>query len=783
MEFFEKFKKSFKESNKFSTDEEKQKKLITLIGGIVLIIFVSAYVSGSFVNTVMSLLGEEKGVFYSAFFTPVGLIGTILLTTITCILIILVTNRKRLNNSVIVTDERGVSYMKNGSSGTSVWMDEEEARKAYNIGNVSDTDTTIYGQLTTDGNKVVSYKYPEFGGTGDQNLLLIGSPGTGKSYAYVRTEIIQSIVRGDSIVCTDPSGELQGTIALFAKNHGYKVQILNLLDPNYSDFWNCLNEVIDPETERLDSGRLNTFVDIYLKNCDGADDPFWFGASVNVLKATIGLTSWIREKNILDNFKTLYKKVSISLPKEKVDEYVDNEMVDMVSFVEVKAKILSAADESGFDLSEVQRLIDEIEYLAPKFTMREVFINLMDFKKKIEDTSSSAPINHPGKIAYTTYSMSTDQVKQSALVGTQLKMQLLSNEKLANVLSYDGIDLNEFNREKTIIFVIMSDKSNEMKPILSLFFSSFFKDVQETWDKYQQIADAEGTKNTCLKTTVMLDEFFSIGVIGGDPSSFGVTMSNSRKRQLHINIIVQGITQLEALYGPEVASTIKTCCGTNLFLGCNDEDTANYVANFMCGEATVLNERHGESQSIFGEFNSRFNDVQFSSSKRTLLTVEEAKSWNNKVLVSKRGYHPIRLIPFPWTDHPLAKEIEKSNIYERMQRVDKKVKEMNKQEREYKAKHNIDIEIKKLKTIKELSKPKISKNKNYEQLNIFGQENNQNESTQAEKSDNKKSDKKAENKDKKAKNKPRTTSNQSRTRTSHNKVKTQDMGSGDESII
>lgn len=677
--------------------KEQQKLMLKNLMILLSFLLIAAVLSGTVCKTfVEALTNLRAGLFYYAFQTSWGLIITLLTFFTECILYFLLITRKRLNNEVIVTDERGVSYMKNASSGSAIWMDETETKRAFNVTEAKDTVTTIYGQLSHDGKQVVSYKYPTYGGTGDQNLLMIGSPGTGKSYAYVRTEIIQSILRGDSIICTDPSGELQGSMAKFAEDKGYTVQVLNLLEPAYSDFWNCLSEVIDPETERLDATRLNTFVSIYMANCEapGAKpDPFWNGAQSNVFKAAIGITSWEREADILSKFRDLYKKVAISDPER--ENTADNVIVKMVSFKRCKGLILDAADKSGFDLDEVQEIIDAIERQAPVFNMEKVFNNLMNFNSKAAELVGSMPINHPGYLAYTTYNQSTEQVKQSTLMGMQLKMQLFSDDKITSVLSYDGINLAEMNRKKTAIFVIMSDKSTELKPIASLFFSFFFKDVQDTWDKYQQIADGNGTENPCLKTTVMLDEFFSIGVIGGDPQSFGVTMSNSRKRQLHINIIVQNITQLDALYGPEISSVIKTCCGTNLFLGCNDEDTAKYVSEFMCGEATVLNERHGESQSIFGEFGSRFKDVQFTSTQRPLLTVEEAKNWRDKVLVSKRGEHALKLNAFSWKEHPCSKYIVKTNIYDRIKRVDIKVEELNAINDAHKT--NINTAIKNLK--------------------------------------------------------------------------------------
>ena len=619
-----------------------------------------------------TLKNSDNGIFYYGLIFPFGRTITIALTLGCLILILILVQKHNFINRVISTDERGVHFLEKGTVGTSKWLDRKEARNHYTIENIKNTTTTVYGQIGSGGKEVVGYKKPEKGGTGDQNLLLIGSPGTGKSYSYVRTEIIQSILRGDSVVCTDPSGELYTSLNQFARDKGYDVKVLNLAEPNYSDFWNCISETINPETERLDGTRLNEFVEIFMKNSssDGKEDQFWAGAGANLLKASIGYASWIREYSIWSNFKNLYKYYF------KNNEVFEEKYNTMCSFKVIKDDIRKMAIKQGENIFEIEENFNMIYENAEPFTIKQVFSTLMNFLKiDKEHGFESMPELHPGRIAYNIFSTNTNaNVQGSALQGIQLRMQLFTDDKLMSVLSNDGIQISNINTKPSAYFIVISDKSVATKPIASLFFSFFFKDSQDNWDRHQHLADEQGKPNPCLHTTVMLDEFFSLGVIGGNPDVFAVVMSNSRKRQLHINIVVQSYKQIAALYGENNAMTIQTCCDTILFLGCNDPQTAEFISRFVSGEATVLNERHSEHQNVWSSYESQFNPLQVTSTQRYLLTVDEARRWHDKVLLAKRSAHPMELNPFGWTEHPCYKngEIKPMSLYKTIKPVDER---------------------------------------------------------------------------------------------------------------
>lgn len=89
---------------------------------------------------------------------------------------------------------------------------------------------------------------------------------------------------GESMIITDPKGELFESMSPFLRRNGYDVKILDIKDANgmkHSDSWNCLAE--------LEGDDLNAqiFADTIIKNTTSGKDnnSFWTLCEMNLLKA------------------------------------------------------------------------------------------------------------------------------------------------------------------------------------------------------------------------------------------------------------------------------------------------------------------------------------------------------------------------------------------------------------------------------------------------------------------------------------------------------------------
>ena len=566
-------------------------------------------------------------------------------------------------------DERGVHFMGQGTHGTAEWMSKERAKEVFTVTDIHNTSEVIYGQYTKNGEEVVGYKKP-VGPEFNRNILVMAPSGSGKSYTQVRTYIIQHAKAGHSLAVTDPDGGLYGDLGILLTGMGIDVQIIHLADSAYSMCWNIIEECINPDTERLDGIRLTQFVEVFMTNTGKGKEDFWYKSAVNLVKAVIGYTSYWHENVIIAGYKKLYLKVVGKNVAVHKDEFFKKLTTSLVSFKWCSQYIKEVALKNGYkekDIDNVFKKIHEYADVIKPFTLQVVYDYIINFKTIEDDMESGlSPIEkwHPAYTNYVVYKTNdTDSVRKAAIQGAQLRFDLFIDHNITYMLSHKGIDLKQFNMKQTALFVVTQDKSSETKPIASLLFTFLFKDIQDVYDKNKNLYYGTDKPNPCLGSAIILDDFFSLGVINGDPEDFGRTMADARKREVYITIVVQQYNQIEALYGPLIKDSIQGNCATLVYLGGNDPSTIEFISEFS-GEATVLDESHDESSRILS-LHALTPGYRASTAKRNVVTKGEARTWRDKILVFQQGEQPLELKPFTWVELPeyIEGKCKKSSIY------------------------------------------------------------------------------------------------------------------------
>ena len=104
--------------------------------------------------------------------------------------------------------------------------------------------------------------------------------GSGKSASYSIPNAYQML---GSYVFTDPKGELYDRTAGYLKAHGYKIKVLNLVRPEYSDGYNPLMHI----SSGLDVDVIANTIVKGQKTEGGSADPFWDDSAEMLLKALI----------------------------------------------------------------------------------------------------------------------------------------------------------------------------------------------------------------------------------------------------------------------------------------------------------------------------------------------------------------------------------------------------------------------------------------------------------------------------------------------------------------
>lgn len=559
--------------------------------------------------------------FVLALTTGYGIVTALVFAcAITFIIIRFSVNNTDLNATKEV-DDRGVATSMAGTYGTARWMNETEAKKVYEVGPVENVTGTILGQFTQDGEEVIALPFEP---TGNRNLILIGPPGSGKSFGYVRTAVFQSIVRGESVVVTDPKGEIHNDMRKLLESRGYKVKVFNLINLDLSNAWDCVQEIYDPITGNIDDQRVITFCKTVIANTGGGanskGDPFWESSEENLFRVAVSYCAYIREKSLIEIVKN---PESAMVDRRRVVEYLAH------SFY---------GDEEG------DRKLSEWEEDAPTCNISDIYDALLhNDLDKWEANFKYVPLSHPAASAWAVFKGMGERVQPNIVGGLNTRLQLFMTYKVRRVISNDDIRLANLGAEKTALFLIISDDNASMQLLSSLLLSFLFKDLKEAFDA----VGGEGR----IPVNVVADELANTGVW----PNFEKTIATARSRKIAVSLILQSLPQLTQLYGEENAETIIGCCNTMLVLGCNDKYTAEYISD-KSGIVTIRAKSVSDTRASSAGNRGVMQGYSLSEGdgKRNLVNPDEVQHLDKEqILIMTNGQNMLEAKRFGFIHHPL----------------------------------------------------------------------------------------------------------------------------------
>ena len=555
----------------------------------------------------------------------------------------------RTASKVKSVDDRGYHVSNDGAYGTADWMTREEAEGTYEIAPIDKANGIILAQYSEDGKECISL--PAKPGE-NNNIAIFGSPGTGKSYCFVRNAAFQAIKRGESAVITDPKGELYQSTAEIFRSHGYKVKVFNLLEPVRSDAWDCASEIFDPVSGNIDEIRVAEFADILMKNSsEGDEDGFWAPGENNLLKSVIFYRAYLHEQSLISMFRsTANKKLFPNVTLQPEDEMRLHKIFDSnhaadYSLVDREHAFRFLAMKVFNDSDKADDYVRVTKSKAESCTIADIYCELVQNDlNSFETKFAQIPISHPAAIAWGIFKNSSPNTQPGFVTGLAQKLQLFQMRDIRRITANKDIDLASISANKTAVYVIISDKSAAMRPISSLFFNFLFKDISEAADKY-------GAKNR-LPVNVICDEFANLGRM----PQFEVVIATVRSRCINLSIILQSTTQLNKVYGEDDANTIIACCDTILFIGCNDMETAKFISDHS-GVESIRVYSYKDDQTAFGTRSMMQHiGVSDGGGKRVLMNPDEVMRLpTEEVLLYHRGHNMLKAKRCGYVNHPYFK--------------------------------------------------------------------------------------------------------------------------------
>jgi len=518
------------------------------------------------------------------------------------------------------------------------------AKKKAAVGNPMMTDPDYI-----DNNMIFGMKDGEYLGLSlnnkkvnrSANVLVIGGTGTGKTFKYIKPNILQE---NCSMIITDPSGDIFRSFAPYLLSRGYNVFLFNASDFTLSNHYNPLMNVYDSDGN-ISETQVDILVDLYMKNAKagkeaGGGDPFWDKSEKAFMTAII---YYVLES---DEFGTDGNHV-------EADGTQWDKCFSTVLKLVQQAKV---DDESDEDSPLTQR-------------MNEFFAEMDRLGKP-----------YKCKMYYDTFLIAPQKTANTILITTAVDLQIFSTHEVDMITREDpdykerNIDIDKIATQQSYLFLGIPQSHQAYNFLIAMLYSQlygrlyelgerklrgkwhigyragtpvfdYFNSYEEAEKFYEGVTSAniqEGDYinsqkmyrlmwgNKCYKSSCLrepLEQFIKDldahkmiiwagdDFAGGDPSlpihvnflldefknigeipNFLTILSTSRKYRIGSHVVIQDIGQLKTLYKDGEHETVLANVDTTVFLGSILQEDKEQIQK-MLGKTTIRQKSTSSSQS------------------------------------------------------------------------------------------------------------------------------------------------------------------------------------------
>ena len=323
--------------------------------------------------------------------------------------------------------EKGFGFgTEKSNKGYSRWAKEKEIMEEKSVEMVHQTD-----EVSKVGGIPLMMKNDKIWvDNGEYHNLVIGATGSGKTQTIIFPTVEVLAKNKESMIITDPKGEIYEQTSNMLRDKGYNVLVLNFRDPQQGNSWNPLSLPYrmyksgntDKAIELLDDLAAN----ILYEEKSGNADPFW-------------------EKTSADYFSGL----ALGMFEDTTEDKINLNSISLMTTV----------GEEKFGGST---------YIKEYFNMK--------------DPAGAAYTNASGTI------MAPNDTKGSIISVFKQKIKLFaSRDNLSEMLSHSDIDLKTIGEKPTALFIVIQDEKKTYHSLVTIL-------LKQCYETLIDVAQAHGGK-------------------------------------------------------------------------------------------------------------------------------------------------------------------------------------------------------------------------------------------------------------------------------------------------
>lgn len=253
------------------------------------------------------------------------------------------------------------------------------------------------------------------------------------------------------------------------------------------------------------------------------------------------------------------------------------------------------------------------------------------------------PARHPAKAPYSLFKQASDSVRGGVVIGLGSRLQVFQAELIKKITARDEIDLELPGQQRCAYFLVTSDQDSTFDFLASLFLSFAFIKLVRYADR-----NCEGGVLP-VSVHVLGEELTACGTI----PDLSRRLSVIRSRNISMSCVFQNLAGLQNRYPQNLWQEILGNCDVQLFLGCTDPLTAEFVSS-RTGLASVAVTSKAKQLGTWriSNYTPEYRETS-GVGKRPVLTPDEVLRLPiDEALVIIRGKKILKVDKLDYSKHP-----------------------------------------------------------------------------------------------------------------------------------
>ena len=420
------------------------------------------------------------------------------------------------------------------------------------------------------------------------HYVYLGSTGSGKSVTAVipTCAFISNAKKKRSVFITDPKGEIYQTTSKMFQNNGYRILTIDFRNPEKSNKINILEPIIVEYERYIDYEKLSN-------ESTNENDKLKYN--------NLSMSSLAETNRLISSLSTMVMQEKV----EQKDPFWNNSAKNLLEGL------------IGFFLEEYKLGNIKREKLTMT-SIRKFQNSSMEENnfKKFKDYINKKEYGSKSKDALVSILSASDNTYKSITAVFGEKMNLFDDINVANVTCFSDFEFNVLGKEPTALYVIVPDEDKTYFTLVTIIVGLLYRDLVK-------LANSTEKKKLPYEIDFILDEFANCPPL----ADIEAIVSVARSRGMHFHFFIQSFSQLDNVYGKEVAQIILDNCGL-IYLKTNTQDTAEAISKRL-GKKTIESNSVRQSMSLLNYNGDRSTNLI----GRDLMTPEEVKQLHYKTII------------------------------------------------------------------------------------------------------------------------------------------------------